>query len=177
MINLVRFLVFIFIIVLSLSLKASEASNWLKQEVDKILIAYQDPNLPDENRFLLIEQTINNNFPGKSIAINIAKNHVTSASFKKQKLNTSDDILDFDYPHFDSPELSIESKETSEKIKEFISNLPEILKTPFILREYEGKSYQEIANIIDCPVGTVRSRIFRAREAILDFIKEELSNE
>ena len=110
------------------------------------------------------------------VAINIAKNHVTSASFKKQKLNTSDDILDFDYPHFDSPELSIESKETSEKIKEFISNLPEILKTPFILREYEGKSYQEIANIIDCPVGTVRSRIFRAREAILDFIKEELSN-
>ena len=73
MINLVRFLVFIFITVLSLSLKAGEASNWLKQEVDKILIAYQNPNLPNENRFLLIEQTINNNFPGKSIAINIAK--------------------------------------------------------------------------------------------------------
>ena len=100
---------------------------------------------------------------------------MTSASFKKQKLNTSDDILDFDYPHFDSPELSIESKETSEKIKEFISNLPEILKTPFILREYEyeGKSYQEIANIIDCPVGTVRSRIFRARESILDFMEAQ----
>ena len=79
MINLVRFLVFIFIIVLSLSLKASEASNWLKQEVDKILIAYQDPNLPNENRFLLIEQTINNNFPGKSIAINIAKQSYKNA--------------------------------------------------------------------------------------------------
>ena len=62
MINLIRFLVFIFIIVLSLSLKASEASNWLKQEVDKILVAYQDPNLPNENRFLLIEQTINITF-------------------------------------------------------------------------------------------------------------------
>ena len=80
MINLVRFLVFIFIIVLSLSLKASEASNWLKQEVDKILIAYQDPNLPNENRFLLIEQTINNNFPGKSIAINIAKKSYKNAN-------------------------------------------------------------------------------------------------
>ena len=80
MINLVRFLVFIFIIVLSLSLKASEASNWLKQEVDKILIAYQDPNLPNENRFLLIEQTINNNFPGKSIAINIAKQSYKNAN-------------------------------------------------------------------------------------------------
>ena len=80
MINLVRFLVFIFIIVLSLSLKASEASNWLKQEVDKILIAYQDPNLPNENRFLLIEQTINNNFPGKRIAINIAKQSYKNAN-------------------------------------------------------------------------------------------------
>ena len=80
MINLIRFLVFIFIIVLSLNLKASEASNWLKQEVDKILIAYQDPNLPNENRFLLIEQTINNNFPGKSIAINIAKQSYKNAN-------------------------------------------------------------------------------------------------
>jgi len=80
MINLIRFLVFIFIIVLSLSLKASEASNWLKQEVDKILVAYQDPNLPNENRFLLIEQTINNNFAGKSIAINIAKNSYKNAN-------------------------------------------------------------------------------------------------
>ena len=80
MINLIRFIVFIFIITLSLSLKASEASNWLKQEVDKILVAYQDPNLPNENRFLLIEQTINNNFPGKSIAINIAKQSYKNAN-------------------------------------------------------------------------------------------------
>ena len=80
MINLIRFLVFIFIIVLSLSLKASEASNWLKQEVDKILVAYQDPGLPNENKFLLIEQTINNNFPGKSIAINIAKQSYKNAN-------------------------------------------------------------------------------------------------
>ena len=80
MINLIRFIVFIFIITLSLNLKASEASNWLKQEVDKILIAYQDPNLPNENRFLLIEQTINNNFPGKSIAINIAKQSYKNAN-------------------------------------------------------------------------------------------------
>ena len=85
MINLIRFLVFISIIVLSLSLKASEASNWLKQEVDKILIAYQDPNLPNENRFLLIEQTINNNFPGKSIAINIAKQSYKNANEETRK--------------------------------------------------------------------------------------------
>ena len=109
------------------------------------------------------------------IAINIAKNHVTSATFKKDKLNISDDVINFDYPHFSAPELSIESEETSMTIKNFISTLPEILKTPFILREYEGKSYEEIANIINCPLGTVRSRIFRAREATLNFIKEELT--
>ena len=85
MINLIRFLVFIFIILFSLSLKATEASNWLKQEVDKILIAYQDPNLPNENRFLLIEQTINNNFPGKSIAINIAKQSYKNANEETRK--------------------------------------------------------------------------------------------
>ena len=111
------------------------------------------------------------------IAINIAKNHVTSAAYKKDKLNISDDVINFDYPHFSSPELNIESAETSLNIKNFISSLPEILKTPFILREYEGKSYEEIANIIDCPIGTVRSRIFRAREATLNFIKEELTND
>ncbi len=86
MINLIKFLVFIFIIVLSSSLKASEASEWLKQEVDKILIAYQDPNLPNENRFLLIEQTINNNFPGKSIAINIAKQSYKNANEETRKI-------------------------------------------------------------------------------------------
>ena len=58
----------------------SEASNWLKTEIDKILIAYQNPDLPNQNRFLLIEQTINNNFAGKSIAINIAKKSYKNAN-------------------------------------------------------------------------------------------------
>jgi RNA polymerase sigma-70 factor (ECF subfamily) len=47
-----------------------------------------------------------------------------------------------------------------------IENLPEDMKTAIILREFEGLSYEEIAQTMDCPVGTVRSRIFRAREAI-----------
>ena len=85
MINLTKVAVFLIIISLSLNLKASEASKWLKQEVDKILVAYQDPNLPNENRFLLIEQTINNNFPGKSIAINIAKKSYKAADDETRK--------------------------------------------------------------------------------------------
>ena len=85
MINLTKIAVFLIIISLSLNLKASEASKWLRQEVDKILVAYQDPNLPNENRFLLIEQTINNNFPGKSIAINIAKKSYKAADDETRK--------------------------------------------------------------------------------------------
>ena len=63
------------------------------------------------------------------------------------------------------------------KIKAFIDKLPESLKTAFTLRESDGKSYEEIALITDTPIGTVRSRIFRARENILNFISEELDDE
>ena len=85
----IKFVIIFFIFFYNINLHASEASNWLKQEVDKILVAYQDPNLPNENRFLLIEQTINNNFPGKSIAINIAKQ-----SYKNAKEETRKNYID-----------------------------------------------------------------------------------
>ena len=76
---------FVLIVFYSFNSQGSEASNWLKTEVDKILVAYQDPNLPAENRFLLIEQTINNNFAGKSIAIHVAKKSYKNASEEKRK--------------------------------------------------------------------------------------------
>ena len=85
MIKITKIATFIIILSISSNLKASEASKWLRQEVDKILIAYQNPNLPNENRFLLIEQTINNNFPGKSIAINIAKKSYKAANDETRK--------------------------------------------------------------------------------------------
>ena len=59
---------------------ADEPSNWLKNEIDKILIAYQNPDLPNENRFLMIEQTINNNFAGTGIAKFVAGDSWKSAS-------------------------------------------------------------------------------------------------
>ena len=62
-------------------------------------------------------------------------------------------------------------------ISSFVDQLPESLKTAFTLRESEGKSYEEISLITDTPIGTVRSRIFRARENILNFISEELGDE
>jgi RNA polymerase sigma-70 factor (ECF subfamily) len=60
------------------------------------------------------------------------------------------------------------------QIKEFINNMPESLKTAFTLRESEGKSYEEISLITETPIGTVRSRIFRARESIIDYMQKEL---
>jgi RNA polymerase sigma-70 factor (ECF subfamily) len=58
------------------------------------------------------------------------------------------------------------TEEISQTVQKAIEDLPEDLRTAIILRELEGMSYEEIANAMSCPVGTVRSRIFRAREAI-----------
>jgi RNA polymerase sigma-70 factor (ECF subfamily) len=66
----------------------------------------------------------------------------------------------------DTPEGALLSEEIRETVNQAIENLPEDLRTAIMLRELEGMSYEEIATTMECPVGTVRSRIFRAREAI-----------
>ena len=66
----------------------------------------------------------------------------------------------------DTPEGVTLSGELKETIERAIAALPEDLRTAIILRELEGMSYEEIAQTMECPVGTVRSRIFRARDAI-----------
>ena len=68
----------------------------------------------------------------------------------------------------------ISNEQLKSKLDSFISSMPEKLKTAFILREFEGKTYEEIAAVTNCPVGTVRSRIFRAREEIVNYFEEEL---
>ena len=110
------------------------------------------------------------------IAINLAKNFVTSSGFKKQKINTSIDDAEIDISSFDDIESAVIHNESLEEISYFIDSLPESLKTAFVLRESEGKSYEAIAAITDTPIGTVRSRIFRARESIVDFIEKEITN-
>jgi RNA polymerase sigma-70 factor (ECF subfamily) len=65
-----------------------------------------------------------------------------------------------------SPERVLMSEEIKETVHRAIEALPEDLKAAITLRELEGMSYEEIAEVMDCPIGTVRSRIFRAREAI-----------
>ena len=63
-----KFFIFIYFFLSSSSIFGYEASNWLKKEIDIILSSYQNENLPNENRFLMVEQTINNNFAGAGIA-------------------------------------------------------------------------------------------------------------
>ena len=112
------------------------------------------------------------------IAINLAKNFVTSSGFKKQKINTSIEDTEIDIISFNDIESTVIHDESLEEINDYIDTLPESLKTAFVLREVEGKSYEDIAIITQTPIGTVRSRIFRARESIVEFIEKEIiSNE
>ena len=112
------------------------------------------------------------------IAINLAKNYVASSGYKKQKVNSSIDQLEIDISSNENIESMLIHSQSIDDIKDFINTMPEALKTAFTLRESEGKSYEEISIITETPIGTVRSRIFRARESIVDFMKKELiSNE
>ena len=66
--KLLKFFVFFYCIFLNTYVLGDEATNWLKKEIDIILNSYQNENLPNENKFLMVEQTINNNFAGTGIA-------------------------------------------------------------------------------------------------------------
>jgi RNA polymerase sigma-70 factor (ECF subfamily) len=105
------------------------------------------------------------------IAINTAKNHLAA----KGRRPPSDDVeaataeqLDAGdrLREFDTPERLLLKDEIARTIREAVEELPEDLRTAITLRELEGMSYDEIAKAMECPIGTVRSRIFRAREAI-----------
>ena len=105
------------------------------------------------------------------IAVNTAKNHL--AAQRRRPMNVELDLQDPDQydlhaqlKETDTPEAITLSNETREAVERAIAALPEDLRTAIILRELEGMSYEEIAQTMECPVGTVRSRIFRARDAI-----------
>jgi RNA polymerase sigma-70 factor (ECF subfamily) len=76
----------------------------------------------------------------------------------------------------ESPESALYRDELERVVKSTLDRLPEDLRVALTLREFEGMSYEDIANVMDCPVGTVRSRIFRAREAIDKEIAPLLAN-
>ena len=105
------------------------------------------------------------------IAVNTAKNYLVSRS--RRPPGSDVDIDDAEYysgseylKDLGTPENQLFRDELESVIVKSIAELPEDLRTAVTLREYEGLSYEEIADIMACPVGTVRSRIFRARESI-----------
>ena len=105
------------------------------------------------------------------IAINTAKNYLVSRSRRSSDYQV--DVQDAEaienapqLQGMETPERLLLNQEIIDTIKTAIDKLPEEMRTAIMLREFEGMSYEEIATAMDCPVGTVRSRIFRAREAI-----------
>jgi RNA polymerase sigma-70 factor (ECF subfamily) len=111
------------------------------------------------------------------IGINTAKNYLVAMG-RRAPTSTefnNDDAEGFEEAErlrdFNTPEHELMSKQVARTVNQTMAQLPEELKTAITLREIEGLSYEDIANIMNCPIGTVRSRIFRAREAIAEQLR------
>ena len=111
------------------------------------------------------------------IGINTAKNHLVAMGRRAptstgldaedaESLDSGDQLRDLN-----TPENQMMSRQVGETVNQTLQELPEELRTAITLREIEGLSYEEIAAAMQCPVGTVRSRIFRAREAVAEKLK------
>ncbi|AKH39696.1 MULTISPECIES: RNA polymerase sigma factor RpoE [Nitrosomonas] len=112
------------------------------------------------------------------IGINTAKNFLVSQG---RKVPTT--VSEFDNEEAENfeeagrlrevstPESELMTKQIAQTVNQSLDALPEELRTAIVLREIEGLSYEEIASIMNCPIGTVRSRIFRAREAIAEKLR------
>jgi RNA polymerase sigma-70 factor, ECF subfamily len=108
------------------------------------------------------------------ITANTAKNYLVSKGRRKESSISDLSIFeneDFvELPTNDSPEQILMAQSLKDTIYDALSGLPEDTRTALSLREFEGLNYEEIAEIMNCPVGTVRSRIFRGREALENLI-------
>jgi len=111
------------------------------------------------------------------IGINTAKNHLLA---NKRRPPTSTPMDSEEMESFDeasllhevsTPENELMSKQVVDVVQASLQQLPEDLRSALTLREIEGLSYEEIASVMNCPIGTVRSRIFRAREAVAENLR------
>jgi len=114
------------------------------------------------------------------IAINTAKNYLVARS--RRPPATDVDVEDAEYygsasslKDIENPENVLYGEELKQVVEDAIRELPADLRSAVTLREFEGLSYEDIADVMDCPVGTVRSRIFRAREAIDKKVQGQIS--
>jgi RNA polymerase sigma-70 factor, ECF subfamily len=117
------------------------------------------------------------------IAINTARNWMASSGRRPsaptalesedgETFNEADNLSDIS-----TPESMVATREIAETVNAAIDALPEELRTAIVLREIEGMSYEDIAQSMGCPIGTVRSRIFRAREAVAARLRPMLGND
>jgi RNA polymerase sigma-70 factor, ECF subfamily len=111
------------------------------------------------------------------IGINTAKNYLVSMGRRPQVLQEVEieDVENFDdggeMRTLETPETAMMTRQIAQTVNDTIADLPDELRTAITLRELEGLSYEDIANIMQCPIGTVRSRIFRARETISEKLR------
>ncbi len=111
------------------------------------------------------------------IGINTAKNYLVSQGRRPQVMQEVEieDVENFESGYemrtTDTPETALMTKQIAQTVNDTVANLPEELRTAITLREIEGLSYEEIATLMQCPIGTVRSRIFRARETISEKLR------
>jgi RNA polymerase sigma-70 factor (ECF subfamily) len=109
------------------------------------------------------------------IAVNTAKNALDNRKRRPGSDIDIDDIEEFAFNDNlcveENPESLLASEDLRRIVQETLEALPEELRRALELREFEGLSYEEISQVMDCPIGTVRSRIFRAREAIDEAIR------
>jgi RNA polymerase sigma factor RpoE len=111
------------------------------------------------------------------IGVNTAKNYLvsqgrrapTSTEYDAEEAESFEDASQL--RDINTPESLLLSKQIGQTINTAIDALPEELRSAIVLREIEGLSYEEIASMMDCPIGTVRSRIFRAREAVANKLR------
>jgi RNA polymerase sigma-70 factor (ECF subfamily) len=113
------------------------------------------------------------------IAVNTAKNHLVSRNRRPPASDLDVDEAEISeigtvLREIENPEGSLATEKLKQAITAAVEDLPEDLRTAFTLREFSGLSYEDITEVMDCPVGTVRSRIFRAREAIDKKIRDLL---
>ncbi len=113
------------------------------------------------------------------IAINTAKNHTVISSRKiieadVEQIDLDNTLTRASIRDYSAPENALQDKELRELIFDVIQKLPKELRTAIMLRELNGMSYEEISMVMACPIGTVRSRIYRARESIEKRLKPHL---
>jgi RNA polymerase sigma-70 factor (ECF subfamily) len=111
------------------------------------------------------------------IGINTAKNYLVAMGRRPRavpeiEIEDAENFEDGDELRtMDTPETELMNKQIAQTVNTTVASLPEELRTAITLREIEGLSYEEIATMMNCPIGTVRSRIFRARETIAEKLR------